>query len=35
MHPQTLKFKVGLYLTIALTLAMLAFTALVVWHQRQ
>jgi two-component system, NtrC family, sensor kinase len=35
MHPQTLKVKVGLYLTIALTLAMLAFTALVLWHQRQ
>jgi two-component system NtrC family sensor kinase len=35
MHPQTLKVKVGLYLTIALTLAMFGFTALVVWHQRQ
>ena len=35
MHPQTLRFKVGLYLTIALTVAMLAFTSLVVWHQRQ
>jgi two-component system NtrC family sensor kinase len=35
MHPQTLRFKVGLYLTIALTVAMFAFTALVVWHQRQ
>jgi len=35
MHPQTLRFKVGLYLTIALTVAMFAFSALVVWHQRQ
>src|SRR3972149_8184567 len=35
MHPQPLRFKVGLYLTIALTVAMLAFTSLVVWHQRQ
>jgi len=35
MRPKTLQFKVGLYLTIALTVAMLAFTALVVWHQRQ
>jgi len=35
MRPQSLKFKVALYLTIALTVAMSAFTALVVWHQRQ
>jgi len=35
MGPKTLQFKVGLYLTIALTVAMLAFTSLVVWHQRQ
>ena len=35
MRPKTLKFKVGLYLTIALTVAMLAFTSLVVWHQRE
>lgn len=35
MRPRTLQFKVGLYLTIALTVAMLAFTSLVVWHQRQ
>ncbi len=34
MRPQTLKFKVGFYLTIALTVAMLAFTVLVVRHQR-
>lgn len=35
MRPKTLQFKVGLYLTIALTVAMLAFTSLVVWHQRR
>ena len=35
MRPKTLQFKVGLYLTIALTVAMLAFFSLVVWHQRQ
>jgi len=35
MRPKTLQFTVGLYLTIALTVAMLAFTSLVVWHQRQ
>ena len=35
MRPRTLQFKVGLYLTIALTVAMLAFTSLVVWHQRR
>ena len=35
MGPQTLKFKVGFYLTIALSAAMLAFTLLVVHHQRE
>jgi len=35
MRPQSLKFKVGLYLTVALTVAMTAFTALVVWYQRE
>jgi two-component system NtrC family sensor kinase len=35
MGPQTLKLKVGLYLTIALSVAMLAFTALVVQNQRE
>jgi len=35
MRSKTLKFKVVLYLAIALTLAMLAFTALVVRHQRE
>ena len=35
MRPKTLQFKVGLYLTIALTVAMLAFASLIVWHQRQ
>ena len=34
MGPKTLKFKVGLYLAIALTLALLVFTLLVVRHQR-
>ena len=34
MAPQTLKFKVGLYLAIALTAAMLLFILLVVQHQR-
>ncbi len=34
MRPKTLKFKVGLYLAIALTLALLLFTLLVVRHQR-
>ena len=32
--PKTLKFKVGLYLAIALTVAMLLFTVLVIRHQR-
>ena len=32
--PKTLKFKVGLYLAIALTVAMLLFTLLVIRHQR-
>ena len=31
MQPQTLKFKVVLYLTIALSVAMLLFTGLVAW----
>ena len=31
MHPQTLKSKVALYLTIALSIAMLLFTGLVAW----
>ena len=34
MLPQTLKFKVGFYVAIALTAAMLVFTALVIKHQR-
>ena len=34
MGPKTLQFKVGLYLAIALTLALLLFTLLVVRHQR-
>lgn len=34
MLPQTLKFKVGFYVAIALTLAMLLFTLLVIRHQR-
>ena len=34
MRSQTLKFKVVFYLALALTLAMLAFTLLVVRHQR-
>ncbi|MBI2224958.1 MAG: HAMP domain-containing protein, partial [Betaproteobacteria bacterium] len=32
--PNTLKFKVGFYLAIALTVAMLLFTLLVIQHQR-
>jgi len=32
--PTTLKFKVGLYLAIALTVAMLLFTVLVIRYQR-
>ena len=35
MHSKTLKFKVVVYLAIALTLAMLVFTVLVVQHQRE
>ena len=31
MQPQTLKFKVVLYLAIALSAAMLLFTGLVAW----
>jgi len=34
MRPQTLKFKIGFYLTIALTVAVLLFITLVVRHQR-
>jgi two-component system NtrC family sensor kinase len=34
MAQQTLKFKVGLYLTVALSLAVVLFTVLVAWHQR-
>ena len=34
MRSKTLKFKVVFYLAIALSLAMLVFTALVVQHQR-
>ena len=34
MGPKTLKFKVGLYLAIALTVTLLLFTLLVVRHQR-
>ena len=34
MRSKTLKFKIVLYLAIALTLAMLVFTLLVVRHQR-
>ena len=34
MRSRTLKFKVVLYLALALTLAMLVFTLLVVRHQR-
>ena len=35
MLPKTLKFKVIFYLTIALSLAMLVFTVLVIRHQRE
>ena len=34
MNWRSLKFKVGLYLTVALSLAVVLFTALVVWYQR-
>lgn len=34
MIPKTLKFKVGLYLAIALTVTLLVFTLLIVRHQR-
>ena len=34
MRPQTLKFKIGFYLTITLTAAMVLFTVLVARHQR-
>ncbi len=35
MQAQTLKFKVVLYLTIALSVAMLLFTALVAWFMHE
>jgi two-component system NtrC family sensor kinase len=35
MNPQTLKFKLGFYLTVALSAAMLLFTLLVAWYQRE
>lgn len=35
IRPQSLKFKVGLYLTVALLGALLVFTLLVVRHQRE
>ena len=35
MRSQSLQFKVGLYLTIALSAAMLLFTGLVAWQQRE
>jgi two-component system NtrC family sensor kinase len=35
MHPKSLKLKIGLYLAIALSAAMLVFTLLVVGHHRQ
>jgi two-component system NtrC family sensor kinase len=35
MRPQTLKFKVSFYLTIALSAAMLAFTVLILHNQRE
>lgn len=34
MNRHTIKFKVGLYLTVALSLAVILFTGLVAWHQR-
>ena len=34
MLPQTLRFKVGFYSAVALTLAMLLFTLLVIRQQR-
>ena len=34
MARQTLKFKVGLYLTVTLSLAVILFTVLVAWNQR-
>jgi two-component system, NtrC family, sensor kinase len=34
MNRHTIKFKVGLYLTVALSLAVVLFTGLVAWHQR-
>jgi two-component system, NtrC family, sensor kinase len=35
MHPRTLRFKVGLYLAVTVMTGMLAFTLLVVMHQRK
>ena len=35
MQPRTLKFKVVLYLTIALSVVMLLFTALVAWFMHE
>ena len=35
MRPQTLKSKVGFYLTVALSAAMLLFTTLVAWYLRE
>jgi two-component system NtrC family sensor kinase len=34
MNRHTLKFKVGIYLTVALSLAVVLFTVPVAWHQR-
>jgi two-component system, NtrC family, sensor kinase len=34
MNRHTIKFKVGVYLTVALSLAVVLFTGLVAWHQR-
>ncbi len=34
INRRSLKFKVGLYLTVAFSLAVVLFTALVVWYQR-
>jgi two-component system NtrC family sensor kinase len=35
MNPQTLRFKLGFYLTVALSAAMVLFTLLVVWYLRE
>ena len=34
MNRHTIKFKVGVYLTVTLSLAVILFTGLVAWHQR-